>query len=251
MGAPTAEAVGRRGGRRACPRLIVQVALAAGARCRFVDIDVDAGELRTAARPSAAGRDRVCRRPRRRSIAVVLTVPALRARRSLPAMRPAVANLWRRGAEPGASALELFGGNLVSRSSATRCASARSASRTAFTSTSPSCCWVNLMASVLSSCLGRGAGGVGAEEAALTAGLVAVGVDESTAFAIALTHRFCTSYLPPIWGSVALRWLGREEERGGLHPSVAYDESGHRAGVERLHNSTGRTACSVGLSRRI
>ena len=52
-------------------------------------------------------------------------------------------------------------------------------------------------------------GGVGAEEAALTAGLVAWGYD-STAFAIALTHRFCTYYLPPIWGAFALRWLGRK-----------------------------------------
>ena len=52
------------------------------------------------------------------------------------------------------------------------------------------------------------AGAVGA--GAVTAGLAAVGVDESNAFAIALTHRFCTYYLPPIWGSLALRWLGRE-----------------------------------------
>ena len=39
-------------------------------------------------------------------------------------------------------------------------------------------------------------GGVGAAEASLTAGLFAVGVDDSTAFAIALTYRLCTSYLP-------------------------------------------------------
>jgi glycosyltransferase 2 family protein len=30
------------------------------------------------------------------------------------------------------------------------------------------------------------------------------------AFAIALTHRLCTSYLPPIWGYFALQWLGRK-----------------------------------------
>jgi uncharacterized membrane protein YbhN (UPF0104 family) len=53
-------------------------------------------------------------------------------------------------------------------------------------------------------------GGVGAAEAAITAGLAAVGVDESTAFAIALTHRLCTYYLPPIWGYAALRWLSRK-----------------------------------------
>jgi uncharacterized membrane protein YbhN (UPF0104 family) len=53
-------------------------------------------------------------------------------------------------------------------------------------------------------------GGVGAAEAALTAGLIAMGVDEPTAFAIAITKRLCTSYLPPIWGYIALRWLVRK-----------------------------------------
>ena len=53
-------------------------------------------------------------------------------------------------------------------------------------------------------------GGVGAAEATLTAGLVAFGVDESTAFAIAVTHRLCTSYLPPIWGYFSLQWLRRK-----------------------------------------
>jgi glycosyltransferase 2 family protein len=50
-------------------------------------------------------------------------------------------------------------------------------------------------------------GGVGAAEATLTAGLVALGVDGSTAFAIAITQRLCTHYLPPIWGYFSLRWL--------------------------------------------
>jgi uncharacterized protein (TIRG00374 family) len=53
-------------------------------------------------------------------------------------------------------------------------------------------------------------GGVGAAEASLTAGLVAMGFDNSTAFAIAFTHRICTYYLPPIWGYVSLRWLNRK-----------------------------------------
>jgi uncharacterized membrane protein YbhN (UPF0104 family) len=52
-------------------------------------------------------------------------------------------------------------------------------------------------------------GGVGAAEATLTAGLVAMGVDNSTAFAIAFTHRICTYYLPPIWGYFSLHWLRR------------------------------------------
>lgn len=50
-------------------------------------------------------------------------------------------------------------------------------------------------------------GGVGVTEAALTAGLVALGIPEATAFAAAITSRLCTFYLPPIWGYVAMRWL--------------------------------------------
>jgi hypothetical protein len=37
-----------------------------------------------------------------------------------------------------------------------------------------------------------------------------MGVDKPTAFAIALTQRLCTFYLPPIWGFASLRWLSRK-----------------------------------------
>ena len=64
---------------------------------------------------------------------------------------------------------------------------------------------------------GRGAsglipvpGGIGAAEATLSAGLMAMGVDQPTAFAIAITQRLCTFYLPPIWGYASLRWLSRK-----------------------------------------
>lgn len=50
-------------------------------------------------------------------------------------------------------------------------------------------------------------GGVGVTEAMLTAGLVAAGVDEATAFAAAVTYRVLYAYLPPVWGWFALRWL--------------------------------------------
>ena len=50
-------------------------------------------------------------------------------------------------------------------------------------------------------------GNVGVGEAALTAGLVAVGVPSGPAFAIAVTQRIATSYLPPMYGAFALRWL--------------------------------------------
>jgi uncharacterized membrane protein YbhN (UPF0104 family) len=68
--------------------------------------------------------------------------------------------------------------------------------------------FVNTAASVLSS-LVPSPGGIGAAEASLSAGLIAMGVGEATAFAIAITQRLCTFYLPPIWGYGSLRWLNR------------------------------------------
>jgi glycosyltransferase 2 family protein len=67
---------------------------------------------------------------------------------------------------------------------------------------------VNVSATVLAGLI-PAPGGVGAAEATLTAVLVALGVDEATAFAIAITHRMCTNYLPPIWGYASLQWLSR------------------------------------------
>jgi uncharacterized membrane protein YbhN (UPF0104 family) len=52
-----------------------------------------------------------------------------------------------------------------------------------------------------------GPGGIGVMEAGLTAGLTRAGVDSDTAFAIALSHRFITFYLPPIWGFMSYQWL--------------------------------------------
>ena len=54
-------------------------------------------------------------------------------------------------------------------------------------------------------------GGVGVSEAVLTAGLIAVGVDESTAFAIAVVFRVSSAYLPPVWGWFSLQWLQRND----------------------------------------
>ena len=54
-------------------------------------------------------------------------------------------------------------------------------------------------------------GGIGVTEAALTTGLIAIGVSEPAAVAAALTSRLCTFYLPPIWGYIALRWLRRNQ----------------------------------------
>ena len=50
-------------------------------------------------------------------------------------------------------------------------------------------------------------GGIGIAEAALSAGLIAVGIPEEVAIAAAITHRMVTSYLPPVFGWWASRWL--------------------------------------------
>jgi uncharacterized protein (TIRG00374 family) len=50
-------------------------------------------------------------------------------------------------------------------------------------------------------------GGIGVAEAGLTLGLTAAGVDQTTAFAIALAYRFASFYLPPLWGALCYKWL--------------------------------------------
>lgn len=50
-------------------------------------------------------------------------------------------------------------------------------------------------------------GGIGVTEGALTVGLTAAGLPESTAFAVAILYRLFSFYLPPIWGWFAFRWL--------------------------------------------
>jgi uncharacterized protein (TIRG00374 family) len=54
-------------------------------------------------------------------------------------------------------------------------------------------------------------GNVGVAEAALTAFLVAAGVDKDTAFAAAVVYRIITTYLPTAWGAAAQRWLTRND----------------------------------------
>lgn len=54
-------------------------------------------------------------------------------------------------------------------------------------------------------------GNVGVGEAAIAAGLVAVGVPSGPAFAIAVSQRMCTTYLPSLFGLFSLRWLRKED----------------------------------------
>jgi uncharacterized protein (TIRG00374 family) len=52
-------------------------------------------------------------------------------------------------------------------------------------------------------------GGVGVAEATITAMLVALGVDQSTAFAATMVFRIITFYLPAVEGFFGSRWLER------------------------------------------
>jgi uncharacterized membrane protein YbhN (UPF0104 family) len=69
---------------------------------------------------------------------------------------------------------------------------------------------VNTLASLLSGILPI-PGGIGVMEAAVSYGLVAAGVPESTAVAAAILFRLVTFYLPPIWGAYAMRLLRRKD----------------------------------------
>jgi uncharacterized membrane protein YbhN (UPF0104 family)/tRNA A-37 threonylcarbamoyl transferase component Bud32 len=140
------------------------------------------------------------------SVGVVLSVPKLRAK-VVPAVRSAFSGLWE-VARDRHKRLELFGGNVASEllyalSLGATCLAYGVDLNLA------QLVFVNTAASVLSSLIPT-PGGIGAAEASLSAGLIAMGVDKPTAFAIAITQRLWTFYLPPIWGYVSLRWLTRK-----------------------------------------
>jgi glycosyltransferase 2 family protein len=140
------------------------------------------------------------------SVVVVLAVPKLHAK-VVPPVRSALSGLWS-VARNRKKRLELFGGNVASE---LLYALALGATCLAYgvNLNLGQLVFINTAASVLSSLIPV-PGGIGAAEAALSAGLIAMGVDESTAFAIAITQRLCTFYLPPIWGYLSLRWLSRK-----------------------------------------
>ena len=139
------------------------------------------------------------------SAAAVLAVPKMRDK-VVPQVKSALSGVWS-VARDRHKRIELFGGNVLSE-------------LTYAISLGATCLaygldlnlaqlvFVNTSAAILSSVI-PSPGGIGPAEAALAAGLIAMGVDESTAFAVAITQRLCTFYLPPIWGYLSLRWLGR------------------------------------------
>jgi uncharacterized membrane protein YbhN (UPF0104 family) len=202
MGAPPAEAVAA-GAVDDISNTVVQAALF-GLTLPFVHADIDTGpfdikgpDTRLVAAIVAAVLG---------SVIVVLTVPKLR-NKVLPGIRSALASLWS-VARIRRKRLELFGGTIGAE---LLYALALGATCLAYgvDLNLAELIFINTAASVLSSLLPV-PGGIGAAEASLSAGLIAVGVDESTALAIAVTQRLCTFYLPPIWGYGSLRWLTRK-----------------------------------------
>jgi uncharacterized membrane protein YbhN (UPF0104 family)/tRNA A-37 threonylcarbamoyl transferase component Bud32 len=139
-------------------------------------------------------------------VVIVLAVPKLRAK-VVPPLRDGLTGLWH-VARDRHKRLELFGGNVGSELLYALSLGATCLAYGVHLNLAE-LVFVNTAASVLSSLIPV-PGGIGAAEASLSAGLIAMGVDESTAFAIALTQRLCTFYLPPIWGYVSLRWLTRK-----------------------------------------
>jgi glycosyltransferase 2 family protein len=140
------------------------------------------------------------------SVIVVLALPKVRAK-VVPPLRAALSGLWS-VARNRHKRLELFGGNVASELLYALALGATCLAYGVHLNLGE-LIFVNTAASVLSSLIPV-PGGIGAAEASLSAGLIAVGVDESTAFAIAITQRLCTFYLPPIWGYLSLQWLNRK-----------------------------------------
>jgi glycosyltransferase 2 family protein len=137
---------------------------------------------------------------------VVFAVPKLRAR-VVPQIRSGLSGLWS-VARIRQKRFELFGGNIASEFTYALALGATCLAYGVHLNIAQ-LVFANTAASVLSSLIPV-PGGIGAAEASLSAALIAMGVDEPTAFAIALTQRLCTFYLPPIWGFASLRWLSRK-----------------------------------------
>ena len=140
------------------------------------------------------------------TVVIVLAVPKLRAR-VVPGVRGALSGLWS-VARDRRKRMEVFGGSigaelLYALSLGATCLAYGVDLNLA------QLIFINSSAALLSGIVPV-PGGIGAAEAALSAGLIAMGVDQSTAFAVAITQRLSTFYLPPIWGYASLRWLSRK-----------------------------------------
>ncbi len=136
-------------------------------------------------------------------VVIVVAVAPVR-RRVVPVLRSAVDNLGDLVRSPRRAA-RLVGGNLAAQLGYTLCLGASLAAYGGSASLGE-LVFINVAVSLFAGLMPV-PGGIGISEAALTAGLVAVGVDHDVALAAAITHRLASYYLPPVWGFASLRWL--------------------------------------------
>jgi len=137
---------------------------------------------------------------------VILAVPKYRAR-IVPAVKSALTAVGQ-VARIRHKRLELFGGRLAAELLYALSLGATSLAYDVHLNLAQ-LLFVNTAAGLVSGLVPT-PGGIGAAEASIAAGLIAVGVDNPTAIAIAITQRLWTFYLPPIWGYASLRWLTRK-----------------------------------------
>jgi uncharacterized membrane protein YbhN (UPF0104 family)/tRNA A-37 threonylcarbamoyl transferase component Bud32 len=138
---------------------------------------------------------------------IVLLVPKVRAK-VVPPLVTTARNVWSVLTSPR-KLLLIVGGSfatqlinvLILSSSLAAFGVSRSLAELFFVNTA-----VSLFASVIPV-----PGGMGVVEAGLTAGLMALGVDQTTATAAVLTDRLVTAYIPPVIGWVSLRWLQQRD----------------------------------------
>ena len=143
------------------------------------------------------------------AVGAIVTVPKLRKRVHgilAPQLKSARVNLREIASMPG-KALQLFGGNLASE---VLFAMTLEAALHAYGQSLPmlQVILINSFASLIGG-LAPIPGGMGVVEAGLIAGFTAAGVPQTEAVAATFTARTFTTYLPPIWGWFALRWLRR------------------------------------------
>jgi glycosyltransferase 2 family protein len=133
---------------------------------------------------------------------VVIAVRPLRARlvEALHKVRQALMVL-----KSPTKVLQLFGGNLLSQ---VLFGVALAACVEAFGASVPltELVLINTFVSLFAGLLPI-PGGIGVSEAGLTYGLTRAGLSSEVAFGVALSYRFASFYLPPIWGWFCYRWL--------------------------------------------
>jgi uncharacterized membrane protein YbhN (UPF0104 family)/membrane-associated phospholipid phosphatase len=138
-------------------------------------------------------------------VGVILMVPKIRGK-VVPAVQRAASDIWAVLRNPR-KAMQLFGGdlagNLVYPFLLGLCLMAFGA-HLSFAQLVV----VQIGAGMLGS-VAPVPGGIGVQEAALTAGLTAFGIDSNTALATVLVFRGITFVLPPVFGFFTLQWLRR------------------------------------------